>query len=148
MGQTLAKIRKGMYWTVAGRQFGFHDLHDLVSRAADYASSAAENREWIPIEVRPLVDMYREVHRCEAEAEGELVEAVFKDRRQAMAFLGRRWPSRWREQQAVSTSWDPELAEREAAIASVLSDPAKAAALSDLADDIEDAVEAAERSGA
>lgn len=143
----LNDIAEGAHISVAGRRYGFHNMTELMFKGAEY-QTASEDRGHLPIEVQPLVDLYSLVNFHEAGAEIDLSTASYKkamkDGRLGIEFLGRRWPSRWREQQQVSTAADAD--ERETAISALISDPQAAMQLAEMASTIEDQVEDEERS--
>lgn len=146
VGQLLADLARGAHVAVTGRRHGIHDMSELMYKGAEYAN-ASEDRSLIPIEVRPLVDLYNLVNYHESGAEIELATSTYdramRDGKLGLDFLGRRWPSRWREQQQISALGEAD--EREAAISALVADPATAMALAGMASQIEDQVEETER---
>ena len=148
IGQVLHDISKGTHVTVTARRHGFHDFNALLLRGAEYATS--EDRQHIPIEVLPLVDLFSRVNYAESGAEIELSNATFDramlDGKLGLDFLGRRWPSRWREQQSISSMDEDDMRER--AVSDLIADPTTAMQLAAMAATVEDTVEEAERSNA
>lgn len=142
----LADIARGAHIVVTGRRYGFHNMTELMFKGSEY-SQASEDRTLIPIEIRPLVDLYGLVNFYEAGAEIELSTGTYakamKDGRLGIEFLGRRWPSRWREQQQISTA--DEADERETAVSALISDPVSAMHLAEMADRVENQIEDEER---
>lgn len=149
IGEVLADIARGSHLTVTGRRHGFHSMPELLLRGAEYAN-ASEDRSQLPLEVLPLVDLYNLVNYHESGAEIELSAKVYeealRDGKLGIAFLGRRWPARWREQQAISQIDEDD--QREAAVTAVIQDPTSAMQLAAMAESIEDSVEAGERANA
>lgn len=141
----LADIARGAPIATSARRQRFWDINEIMYRGAEYATS--EDRMRLPVEVRPLVDLYHLVNIHESGAEIDLSTSVYDkamtDGKLGLDFLGRRWPSRWREQQQISTAEEND--EREAAVSALISDPAAAMALAEMATRIEDQIEADER---
>ena len=142
----LDDIRQGSHITTAARRWNIPQIAQLMSKCHDFASEAPENREYIPIEARPFVDLQRAIDLAEAASEIELTGVVYKkaktDAATAMLFLGRRFPSRWREQQQVLTTEDVD--ERDALVSQLVSDPNTAMQLAAIADRVEGQVAAAD----
>lgn len=149
IANVLNKIEHGVHITVAAKQFGFPTISELLYQGAEYVG-LSEDRQLIPIEVRPFADLYERISYHESGAESDLAVATYakalRDGKLGLDFLGRRWPSRWREQQAVAAIG--ELDEREAAVTAVITDPTNAMALAAMAETIEDSVEETERQNA
>lgn len=149
IGDVLADIARGSHLTITGRRHGFHDMNSLLLRGAEYAN-ASEDRDHIPIEVLPLVDLFNLVNYHESGAEIELSSTVYdealKNGKLGLDFLGRRWPARWREQQAISSIDEDDM--REQAVTALIQDPATAVQLAAMAAKIEDDIETTERSNA
>ena len=149
VGEMLGDLAHGAHIVVTGRRHGFHDMTELMYKGSEYAG-ASEDRSLIPIEVRPLVDLYHRVNYHESGAELDLSKSTYKkalgDGKLGLDFLGRRWPSRWREQQQISSLGEAD--ERAAAISALVADPVHAMALAKMASTIEDQVEETERAKA
>lgn len=149
IAQVLADIARGAHVAVTARRHGFGSISEMLLKGAEYAD-VSEDRSLIPIEVLPLVDLYHLVNFHEAGSEIELSTSVYdeamKDGKLGIQFLGRRWPARWREQQAISAIDEDD--QREAAISELITDPAAAMQLAAMAAKIEDRVEETERANA
>jgi hypothetical protein len=147
IAEILRKVGRGVAVTVAGRQHGFKDIQELLFRAAEMVTS--EDRLQIPIEVRPLTDLLEALDWSESDSEAEMTMSAYdkamKDAnpKHALDFLARRWPNRWREQQQITTGDDDAV--RNKVISELVSDPATAMKLAELAESIEDGVEKKER---
>lgn len=149
VGQVLADVARGSHLVVTARRYGFADINSLMLSGAEYANQS-EDRELLPIEVLPMVDLFHQINYEEAGAEIELSNSVYekakKDGKLGLDFLSRRYPSRWREQQSISTVDEDDM--REKAVSSLISDPATAMALAGMAAQVEDAIEDEERADA
>lgn len=144
VGTMLALINVGNFVSVAAALAGVRNLPSILAKGNEYLVDAPENRDYIPIEVRPFIDLVREVELNEAHGEAQIVKLVRRgadhDPKLALAFLSRRFGARWREQQAVFTG--EEIDERDRAVSAALQDPNTALALAEVAHRIEDAAPA------
>lgn len=142
VGMMLSAIaQRGAHITTAASLVGIHGIGSLIAKGHEYMVEAAEQREYIPIDTRPFIDLARQIERAEALIETELVKTVSKaaanDPKMALAMLGRRFPKRWREQQTIFTAEQQD--ERDAVVSSVISNPDTALELAAIAHRIEDA---------
>lgn len=147
VGVMLQSIAKhGDHVTMAAKLVGISGIVELRSRGQEYLSEAAENREYIPIDMRPFIDLAVQIDKAEAIVHSNWAKSVAEgakaDPRLALAALGRRFPALWREQQSILTT--SEFDEHDLAVTKLLADPDKALALAEMAHDIED--EAAKQS--
>jgi len=140
IGQMLVLIQAGNFVSVASSFVGLRSVGAMLAKGSEYMIDATEDRAYIPIDVRPFIDLVREVELAESAAELTLVDVVRKgarsDPKLALAFLSRRFGSRWREQQLVFTS--DEIDERDRAVSEALTDPNIALQLAEAAHAIED----------
>lgn len=140
----LDDLEAGAPITTTARRHGFWSFNETLMKGGEYAANS-EDRTKLPVDIRPIVDLYVAVNGSEAQAETDLVRSTYhkamKDGRLGLEFLGRRWPNRWREQQTLTVD---EADEREAAISALVSDPATAMQLAEMAGKIEDQVEETE----
>lgn len=140
VGKMMAMVSRGSHPTRAAAVVGLNSLNRLLARGAEYSVGAPENRDFIPIDVRPLIDLARQVQFAEALHEYTLVDIVQKgakdDPKLALAMLGRRYGERWREQQSVFAT---ELVdERDRAVSALIEmDPNTAMQLAKIADQVE-----------
>jgi hypothetical protein len=146
IGRMLTDIDNGIHVYTAARHNAIPHMSQLMTRCSDFAETAVEERAFIPIEALPFVDLHREIEHREADIESVLVKVIVDkartDPHQAMLFLSRRFPSRWREQQQVLTVEDADA--RDAAVSSLLSDPNVAMQLARIAESVEQQVAADE----
>lgn len=138
VGQLIGWVANGSHIGPAGRVTGLPEAPKLFARGAEFALDAAEDRAYIPIDQRPFVDFYRRVATVEALSEVQMVSKAYtsalKDDADTMLrYLGRRWPSRWREQTGLAVGPD-DRDEFEAAITAAIEDPNVAARLAEVAD--------------
>jgi hypothetical protein len=142
IGEMLTDIAEGVHVTVAAKRWGINHITQLLSRCSDFAETAVEERDWVQMEARPFVDLHRAIEAREGGIEAEMVGVVVKKARSdagtAMMFLGRRFPSRWREQQQILTTEDVD--QRDEAVSRLLQDPNLAMQLAEIADWVEEQV--------
>lgn len=131
----LDDVRQGTRPLTASRQHRLERLPNMVAKGRELmAEGVSENRDLIPIEVRPFVDLAIEMQAAEAEAEGWISRTVFaaiaKDPRLGLTFLARRWPDGWGEKQELfaQVEFDP----RRAAVKEMMQDPNVARQLAEL----------------
>lgn len=140
LGQMIALVRGGNFVGVAASYVGLRSIGAMIAKGREYAVDVAEDRAFIPIDIRPFIDLVRQIELAEAGAEFTLVKIVRDgantDPKMALAFLARRFGQRWREQQTIFTS--DEVDERDKAISDALTDPNIALQLADTAHAIED----------
>ena len=139
IGQLLALVQANNFPSTAAKAVGLTTLNQLVAKGLEYLVDAAEDRDYIPVEVRPFIDLVRELDLAESVAEADLVNKVragSNDPKIALALLGRRYASRWREQQQIFTGEQTD--ERDRAVSEALQDPNTALALAAVAHRIED----------
>ena len=145
----LDDIATGAHVTVAARRVTIENIVDLQYQGSTY-SEQSEDRDSIPIDQRVFVDLYRSIETAETTAENTLAASVFEkalqDGRLGLEFLSRRWPNRWKEQPI--TAMDNEDEVRTRVVADIVKDPEAAWALSKVATQIEDRIEAEERAAA
>ncbi len=138
---------RGAHITTAAQLGGLRNIMQLIARGHEYMVDAAEDRAYIPIDVRVFVDLVVQIEQAEALIEVELVKTVRDgaktDPKIALAMLSRRFGQRWREQQAIFTA--DEHDERDAAVSKVLANPDAALALAEIAHEVEDTVQEHER---
>lgn len=141
VGMMIALVQSANFPTVAARLAGVNNLSGLLAKGNEYMLDLPEDRDYIPIEVRPFIDLVRQMDIAESFSEQELVDVVRKgsmrDPKLALAFLSRRYGSRWREQQTIFTGEDVD--ERDKAVSEALQDPNTAMALAAVAHRIQDA---------
>lgn len=149
IGQVLHDVARGTHLAVTGKRHGFANMNELLLRGAEYGGMS-EDRAHIPIEVLPLVDLFTLVNYHESGAEIEMSNSVYdealKNGKLGLDFLGRRWPSRWREQSSILAIDEDDL--REAAVTALITDPATAMQLAAMAETVETSVEETERAKA
>lgn len=144
VGILIAMVSRGTFVTTAAKNAGVRDISKLLSRGAEYAHDAPEERAFIPIDILPFIDIARQVELAEAYHEYTLTNTVNKaalnDPDLALKMLARRHAARWREQATIYT---PDVTdERDKAISRLIADdPAAAMALAALAHKIEDATD-------
>ena len=144
VGKMLARIRKGAPISSAARRYDVRRIGDLLRKGRDFLadSTISEDRDLIPLDARPFIDLALSIDEAETECELTIAEMYYEaavgtedtpgDPTKGMVFLGRRYPENWREQRELvaSVEYDP----RKAAMDELLSDPNTSAALADLAD--------------
>lgn len=139
VGRMLELIGRGNFLSVAAAHAGVVGLPGLLGKGSEYAVDIPEDRAYIPVGVRPFIDLVRQVEIAEAKLESDIVSVVHRaahrDPKLALAYLGRRFGQRWREQQAVFTSED--IDERDKAVSEAMTDPNVALELARVAEAIE-----------
>lgn len=140
VAQMLGLIQEANFPTVAARLAGISNLPSLLSKGAEYMQDQPEERDYIPVDVRPFIDLVREMDKAEAVCEVNVVKTVrrgaLQDPKLGLAFLGRRFASRWREQQTIFTAEGVD--ERDLAISAAIADPNTAMALAQIGHAVED----------
>lgn len=139
VGQLLQLVQGNNFPSTAAKAVGITNLPVLVAKGNEYLVDAVEERSYVPVEVRPFIDLVRELDLAESVAEADLVNKVRSasgDPKIALALLGRRYASRWREQQQIFTG--DQADERDKAVSDALQDPNTALALAQVAHSIED----------
>lgn len=140
VGRMLALIRTANFPGTAAKAAGLPGLAALLAKGNEYRIEAPEDRAYIPVDVRPFIDLVVACEVAEAESEIDLVDTTRRgtvtDPKLALALLGRRFATRWREQQAIFTTVDVD--ERDRAVSDALNDPNLALRLATAADEIED----------
>jgi len=137
-------VQEANFPTVAARLVGIYNLAGLLAKGNEYMQDQPEERSFIPVDVRPFIDLVREMDKAEALCEVSIVRNVRKaannDAKLGLAFLARRWGGRWREQQTIFTSEGVD--ERDKAISEAITDPNTALALAAIGHKIEDSAPA------
>lgn len=139
VGKLLQLVQGNNFPSTAAKAVGMTNLPVLIAKGNEYLVDAVEERAYIPVDVRPFIDLVRELDLAEAVAEADLVNKVRSasgDPKIALALLGRRYASRWREQQQIFTGDTQD--ERDKAVSEALQDPNTALALAQVAHRIED----------
>lgn len=140
IAQMLALITNGNFISVAASFVGLRSISQMLAKGHEFAVDLPEDRGYIPIDIRPFIDLVRQVELAEAGAEFTIVNVArrgaMRDPKLAMAFLSRRFGQRWREQQSIFTADD--IDERDRAISAALQDPNLALQLAESAHAIED----------
>jgi hypothetical protein len=141
IGNMLKMIGGATFPTVAARAAGVWQLNELIAKGNEYRADAYENRAYIPIEVRPFIDLVTQIELVESLAEVDLVNTVRRaarlDAKLSLALLGRRFAIRWREQTAIYTPEGEDDRDR-AVSEAIAGDPNTANELANLAHRIED----------
>lgn len=141
VGLMINHVQHAVFPTTAARLAGVADLSRLLAKGAEYVQDAVEDRGYIPVEIRPFIDLVREMDIAEGQCEADVTNTAFRgakrDPKLALTFLARRFPARWREQSAVFAADGPD--ERDKAVSDALGDPNTAAALAEIGHRIEDA---------
>jgi hypothetical protein len=128
VGDMLIDMREdGLHMAAAARRHDVRRITELVSKGYDYMSDEgiSEDRLLIPVDQRVFVDLALQVQFAEGEAEHGPVKVLFKaaldSPRDALAYLARRFPERWRDQPdaALVLEKDP----RDVAVDQLLQDP-------------------------
>lgn len=136
----LALIQEANFPTVAAKLAGLSNVPGLLAKGNEYMTDQPEDRAYIPVEVRPFIDLVREMDKAEAVCEVNIVKVVkggaLNDPKLGLAFLGRRFATRWREQQTIFTAEGVD--ERDKAISQAISDPNTAMALAQIGHAVED----------
>lgn len=142
VGEMLTYIANGAHVSVAARLAHLRHIGPLLQKGRDYAADAAEDRDFVPMEVRPFVDLIHAVDVREASLEvlivGDIRRALREDPKLALQFLSRRFGDRWREQQSMYMPEDTD--ERDRQVSEALRDPNVALALAAAADAIDEHV--------
>lgn len=146
VGRMIDDITRGSHVTVAARSYGITNITDLTFDGSEYAK-ISQDRQRIPTEHRVFVDLWNQVEMAETVAEINLSNSVYEkallDGKLGLDFLSRRWPHRWKEQQAIGSIDQDD--ERELAVSRLVSNPQTAMQLAAMADAVENEVEDAER---
>lgn len=142
IGMMLSQLALGAHLQTAARIAGlWPQIRRTVSRGRELAADVVEDRAYIPVEILPLIDLARQIDIAESVNELSLVKTAYNgaknDPELALKFLARRYPSRWREQQAVMQI-EADEDERDAAVTRAISDPNTAMKLASIAHAIED----------
>lgn len=141
VAQMLGLIQGANFPTTAARLAGISNLSSLIAKGNEYMQDQPEDRAFIPIDVLPFIDLVRELDKAESVCEVDVVKTAVRGAKQdpklALAFLARRFGSRWREQQTIFTAEGAD--ERDAAISEAIQDPNVAAALAQIGHRVEDA---------
>lgn len=141
VAQLLGLVQSANFPSVAARMAGISNLPSLLNKGAEYLDDLPEDRAFIPVDIRPFVDLVREMDIAESFCEIDVVKVAMRgarnDPKLALAFLARRFGSRWREQQTIFTGEDVD--ERDKAISEAIQDPNVAAALAQIGHRVEDA---------
>lgn len=144
VGMMLGLVQQANFPTVAARLAGINNLPGLLAKGNEYVDDLPEDRSYVPVDVRPFIDLVREMDIAESYIEQELVGVIRKgamnDPKLALQFLSRRFGSRWREQQQIFTGEDVD--ERDKAVSEALQDPNTALGLAQIAHRIQDQVPA------
>lgn len=140
VGMMLGLVQGSNFPSVAARLAGVQNLNGLLSKGQEYLIDLPEDRAYIPIDVRPFIDLVRAMDVAESFSESAMVKVVVagaaRDPKLALAFLSRRFGARWREQQTIFTG--EETDDRDKAVSDALQDPNTALALAEVAHRIQD----------
>jgi hypothetical protein len=128
---------------LAAKLHGVRGIDELVHKGRDLFANpnTSEDRRLVPIEVRPFLDLARQVDRVEAEVEIEVIrfiyEAASQDPKLSLRFLEKRFPQRWSGRHVPTVTVEPTMTverdRRWRAIDRVMEDPEVADQLAQMA---------------
>jgi hypothetical protein len=143
IGRTLKSIEtEGVHLHTASVKHGARWIEDQVAKGREYLADAevSEDRMLVPIEIRPFVDLALLIDGAEAIAETTVVARAFlegqSDARIGLQYLGRRFPTRWKDQQDLHATIEHDP--REAAVGRLMEDPNTALKLAEFAREAEE----------
>lgn len=137
VAKIIADVGEGATLTSAAREHGLKRAKDLIEQGREYLAdeTVSEDRTLIPLEVRAFTDFVELFDEAEGAHQNRLVkflnEKALEDPRFGLAFLARRHPDEWREQQEIHTT--TEMDPRRKAVNRLLQDPKVALEMADFA---------------
>lgn len=149
VGDMLIDIREsGLPLAAAAKRHDVRRVGELVARGNEYLSDEelSEDRMLILVGQRAFVDLTLQVRFADAEAEFGPVEVLYKaaleNPRDALAYLARRFPERWRDQPDVMQPLEEDP--RDVAVHQLLQDPNMAMKMAAVARQVADLAAAAD----